>query len=127
MITIQRIDAEFDESSGLIKETTLLAIGSTTLVIGTVSIKHHKKTIAAIHSLFVEEPYRKQGIATLLMTAAEEIARTSGCIGAHLTVNSKVRFNVRIYQKRGYIVAYAYDDGSWLMTKSLDLRGLKPQ
>ncbi len=67
------------------------------------------KRIWILNDLFVDESYRKQGIAKLLMSAAEQFARETGAV--RLAVSTQIS-NVAaqaLYESLGYIKDKDFD------------------
>jgi GNAT superfamily N-acetyltransferase len=61
--------------------------------------------IPLVHPIAVAEPYRRQGVATLLMDAAEQLARDRGISTLGITVGLFDQYGPaqRMYGQRGYI------------------------
>ena len=81
--------------------------------------------IGHIVTIDVVEGWRRQGVGTLLMDAAEEWARKQGLVGMYLeTAEDNFRAQ-SFYRERGYEVAekveHYYSDGTaaWVMMKKL--------
>ncbi|MEE3717334.1 GNAT family N-acetyltransferase [Tumidithrix elongata RA019] len=71
------------------------------------------KRIWILNDLFVEEAYRKQGVAKLLMSAAENFARETGAIRIILSTQVSNLAAQSLYESLGYIQSkdfyhYAY-------------------
>jgi GNAT superfamily N-acetyltransferase len=60
------------------------------------------RRIWILNDLFVEESYRKRGVAKLLMSAAEEFARETGAIRIILSTQISNIAGQAIYESRGY-------------------------
>lgn len=56
-----------------------------------------------INDLYVDEAYRQQGVAKLLMEAAEEFARETGAIRTQLSTQISNDAARSLYESRGYI------------------------
>jgi GNAT superfamily N-acetyltransferase len=61
------------------------------------------KRIWILNDLFVDAPYRKQGIAKLLMSAAEQFARETGAIRLVLSTQISNIAAQSLYESLGYI------------------------
>jgi GNAT superfamily N-acetyltransferase len=61
------------------------------------------KRIWILNDLFVDAPYRKQGIAKLLMSAAEQFARETGAIRLVLSTQISNIATQSLYESLGYI------------------------
>ena len=61
--------------------------------------------IPLVHQIAVAGPFRRRGVATLLMDAAEQLARDLGIITLGITVGLFDEFGPaqRLYGRRGYI------------------------
>ena len=61
--------------------------------------------IPLVHQIAVAGPFRQQGVATLLMDAAEKIARDRGIVTLGITVGLFDEYGPaqRLYGRRGYI------------------------
>jgi diamine N-acetyltransferase len=68
---------------------------------------------AWIDELFVEAPYRGQGIGTQLLDLAERVTGDEGAQCLHLEVNRGNRA-IELYRRRGFV-----DHGRFLLTKHL--------
>ncbi|RUR79177.1 GNAT family N-acetyltransferase [Chlorogloeopsis fritschii PCC 9212] len=60
------------------------------------------KLIWILNDLYVEEPYRRKGIATLLMNAAEKYAKESGAVRFILATQISNTNAQKLYESRGY-------------------------
>lgn len=60
------------------------------------------KRVWILNDLFVEETYRKQGIATKLMDAAENFARETGAVRIALATHISNIAAQALYESRGY-------------------------
>jgi ribosomal protein S18 acetylase RimI-like enzyme len=78
---------------------------------------------AYVERLVVSSEYRRRGIARLLLTAAEDMAREAGMetVGLHVSVNNLVA--LRLYESEGYkeagrqrslVTGYVLDIREWL-------------
>lgn len=77
------------------------AIGFTQLYPSFSSVSMRR--IWILNDLFVEEDFRKKGVARLLMSAAEKFARETGAV--RIVLSTQI-FNVvaqKLYESRGYI------------------------
>lgn len=61
------------------------------------------KHIASIHSMYVKEDYRKQGIAKMLLEKVETFAKSSGVDRLNLSVVSTNEIAKRVYQMIGFV------------------------
>jgi GNAT superfamily N-acetyltransferase len=61
------------------------------------------KRVWILNDLFVDAPYRKQGIAKLLMSAAEQFARETGAIRLVLATQISNIAAQALYESLGYI------------------------
>jgi GNAT superfamily N-acetyltransferase len=61
--------------------------------------------IPLVHQIAVAGPFRRQGVATLLMDAAEQLARDRGIVTMGITVGLFDEYGPaqRLYGRRGYI------------------------
>jgi GNAT superfamily N-acetyltransferase len=61
--------------------------------------------IPLVHQIAVAGPFRQQGVATLLMDAAEQLARDRGIVSLGITVGLFDEYGPaqRLYGRRGYI------------------------
>ena len=61
--------------------------------------------IPLVHQLSVAEPFRRQGVATRLMDAMEELARSRGAGALGITVGLSEAYGPaqRLYVRRGYV------------------------
>ncbi len=90
---------------------SLIAIGGSD-VIGYVAIVwesnyagFRSRGIPLVHQIAVAGPYRRRGVATLLMDAAEQLARDRGIATLGITVGLFDEYGPaqRLYGRRGYI------------------------
>jgi len=58
-----------------------------------------------VHEIAVAGPFRRRGVATLLMNAAEELARDRGTVTLGITVGLSAEYGPaqRLYALRGYV------------------------
>ncbi|MBD2666603.1 acetyltransferase [Richelia sinica FACHB-800] len=61
------------------------------------------KRVWILNDLYVEESYRRRGIAKLLMNAAEEYAKESGAIRVILSTQTSNMTAQKLYEARNYI------------------------
>lgn len=61
------------------------------------------KKIWILNDLFVEEPYRKQGVAQQLMAAAEAFIQETGAIRVSLSTQISNAPAQSLYESRGYV------------------------
>ncbi|WP_271254347.1 GNAT family N-acetyltransferase [Pseudanabaena sp. Chao 1811] len=61
------------------------------------------KRVWILNDLFVDEPYRKQGVAKLLMNAAEQFARETGAVRLVLETQISNIAAQSLYESLGYI------------------------
>jgi GNAT superfamily N-acetyltransferase len=61
--------------------------------------------IPLVHQIAVAGPFRRRGVATLLMNAAEELARDRGTVTLGITVGLSAEYGPaqRLYALRGYV------------------------
>jgi GNAT superfamily N-acetyltransferase len=64
-----------------------------------------RRGVPLVHQLIVAEPFRRQGVATLLMDAAEQLARERNIATLGITVGLFDEYGPaqRLYGRRGYI------------------------
>ena len=67
------------------------------------------KRIWILNDLFVDEPYRKRGIAKRLMSAAEQFARETGAIRLALSTQISNIAAQSLYESLGYIKDKDFD------------------
>lgn len=67
------------------------------------------KRVWILNDLFVDEPYRKQGIAKLLMNAAEQFARQTGAVRLVLATQISNIAAQTLYESLGYIKDKDFD------------------
>lgn len=125
---IKRLDADFEEPEGLTHLTTLMFIAKLPAFVngvtvrGMLQIRHIGQVTASVRQLFVCPSDRFTGVASKLMDEAEEIATASKCRGVNLTINPKLEHLIGMYRRRGYLEAYAEENGGWVMIKPLNER-----
>jgi len=61
------------------------------------------KRVWILNDLYVEEPYRRRGIAKLLMSVAEEYAKESGAVKVILATHISNITAQKLYEARDYI------------------------
>lgn len=61
------------------------------------------KRVWILNDLYVEESYRRRGIAKLLMSAAEEYAKKSGAVRVILATQTSNVTAQKLYEARNYI------------------------
>jgi GNAT superfamily N-acetyltransferase len=66
------------------------------------------KRVWILNDLFVQETYRKQGVAKLLMDAAEGFARETGAVRITLATQISNVVAQSLYESRGYIEDEAF-------------------
>lgn len=112
---ILRLNSEVDGN----QSTLLIALGEGGIM-GKVELMAASRQSAGIARLFVRPEHRRTGVAATLMRHAEEIAlHDYSCHTVGLTLakdNSEAR---ALYDRLGYMLAYEYDDGSFIMCKRL--------
>ena len=82
--------------------------------------EYYQHADCAIYNLFVDEKYRKQGVARLLMETAEKEAKKLGCKSVQLEYdNESESFVLLWYQRIGYAVAAFGIGGHVLLVKKL--------
>jgi ribosomal protein S18 acetylase RimI-like enzyme len=67
------------------------------------------KRVWILNDLFVDESYRKQGIAKLLMSAAEQFARETGAVRLALSTQISNVAAQALYESLGYIKDKDFD------------------
>ncbi len=67
------------------------------------------KRVWILNDLFVDESYRKQGIAKLLMSAAEQFARETGAVRLALSTQISNVVAKSLYESLGYIKDKDFD------------------
>ena len=83
--------------------------------------KYYQHADCAIYNLWVDEKYRKQGSARLLMEAAEQEAKKLGCKSVQLEWDDKgsKHFVLAWYKRLGYRVMARNENGRLLLVKEL--------
>lgn len=97
--------------------------------------RYQKEGIGLVTALRVIPPFRRLGIAQMLLTAVEDIFRQKGCVAVQLNVAKDNAAARRLYKKAGYRIIgekhepwhYTTPDGSqktvdemeWVMEKML--------
>jgi ribosomal protein S18 acetylase RimI-like enzyme len=61
------------------------------------------KRIWILNDLFVEKDFRREGVAKLLMDAAERYARETGAVKMILATQVSNRRAQKLYEARGYL------------------------
>lgn len=95
------------DSTVLIARDCDRAVGFTQLYPSFSSVS--MKRVWILNDLFVDEPYRKQGIAKLLMSAAEQFARESGAVRLVLATQISNVAAQALYESLGYIKDKDFD------------------
>jgi GNAT superfamily N-acetyltransferase len=112
---ILRLDSEVEGH-----KSALLIVVAEGVMLGKVTLIAASRQSAGIARLFVRPDMRRIGVATALMERAHEIAlHDYDCQTVGLTLakdNSEAR---ALYDRLGYVLAYEYDDGSFIMCKRL--------
>ena len=83
--------------------------------------KYYQYGDCAIYNLWVDEKYRKQGSARLLMDSAEVEAKKLGCKSVQLEWDDKGSkpFVLEWYQRIGYRIKARNENGRLLLVKQL--------
>ena len=82
--------------------------------------KYYQHADCAIYNLWVDERYRKQGVARLLMETAVEEAKKLGCKSVQLEYDkSSESFVLEWYKRIGYRVMARNENGRLLLVKKL--------
>ena len=82
--------------------------------------KYYQHADCAIYNLYVDEKYRKQGVARLLMETAEKEAKKLGCKSAQLEYDKESEsFVLQWYQRLGYVVTACGIGDPLLLVKKL--------
>ena len=89
--------------------------------------KYYQHADCAIYNLWVDEKYRKQGVARLLMETAEKEAKKLGCKSVQLEYDKESEsFVLQWYQRLGYVVTACGIGGHLLLVKKLRCDTLSP-
>lgn len=83
--------------------------------------EYYQHADCAIYNLFVDEKYRKQGTARLLIETAEREAKKLGCKSVQLEWDDKGSkpFVLAWYKRLGYRVMARNENGRLLLVKEL--------
>ena len=82
--------------------------------------KYYQHADCAIYNLWVDDKYRKQGVARLLMETAEKEAKKLGCKSVQLEYdNESESFVLQWYKRIGYRVMARNENGRLLLVKKL--------
>ena len=83
--------------------------------------KYYQHADCAIYNLWVDEKYRKQGVARLLMETAEKEAKKLGCKSVQLEWNDKDTelFVLAWYKRLGYRIRARSEGGRLQLVKRL--------
>ena len=82
--------------------------------------KYYQHADCAIYNLCIDEKFRKQGTARLLMEAAEQEAKKLGCKSVQLEYDkSSESFVLQWYKRIGYVVTACGIGGPMLLVKQL--------
>lgn len=82
--------------------------------------KYYQHADCAIYNLWVDEKYRKQGVAHLLMETAEKEAKKLGCKSVQLEYDKESEsFVLQWYKRLGYVVTACGIGGPLLLVKKL--------
>ncbi len=66
--------------------------------------------LAEIKRMYIRPPARARGVATALLSALEEAARTLGCAAVRLDTGPKQVHALRLYRQAGYAEIPCYND-----------------
>ena len=111
---IKAIDMKVDK----VEQTTIVVLDDYE-IIGTVQLRYKGKKSACIWLLFVEENYRREGIATLLVNECCKMAKQEHCQTLGLIVDKDNEPAMSLYHKLGFKFSYEYEDNTYLMVKDL--------
>ena len=82
--------------------------------------KYYQHADCAIYNLWVDEKYRKHGVARLLMETAEKEAKKLGCKSVQLEYGKESEsFVLQWYKRLGYRVMARNENGRLLLVKKL--------
>ena len=83
--------------------------------------EYYQYADCAIYNLWVDEKYRKQGTARILMETAEREAKKLGCKSVQLEWDDKGSkpFVLEWYQRIGYRIKARNENGRLLLVKEL--------
>lgn len=82
--------------------------------------KYYQHADCAIYNLWVDEKYRKQGVARILLETAEKEAKKLGCKSVQLEYDEESEsFVLQWYKRLGYVVAACGIVGPLLLVKKL--------
>ena len=82
--------------------------------------KYYQHADCAIYNLWVDEKYRKQGVARLLMETAEKEAKKLGCKSVQLEYDKDSEsFVLQWYKRIGYRIKARNENGRLLLVKEL--------
>ena len=82
--------------------------------------KYYQHADCAIYNLWVDEKYRKQSVARLLMETAEREAKKLGCKSVQLEYDKESgSFVLQWYKRLGYVVTACGICGPLLLVKKL--------
>lgn len=82
--------------------------------------KYYQHADCAIYNLWVDEKYRKQSVARLLMETAEREAKKLGCKSVQLEYDKENgSFVLQWYKRLGYVVTACGIGGRLLLVKKL--------
>ena len=103
----RRYLAEHAEPGGasLIATSGSEAVGYVAIVWESSYAGFRSRGIPLVHQIAVSEPWRRRGVATLLMDAAEQLARDRGIASLGITVGLFDEYGPaqRMYGRRGYV------------------------
>jgi GNAT superfamily N-acetyltransferase len=93
------------DGSSLIATRGLDVVGYVAIVWESSYAGFRSRGIPLVHQLAVAGPFRQQGVATLLMDAAEQRARDQGIVTLGITVGLFDEYGPaqRLYGRRGYV------------------------
>jgi ribosomal protein S18 acetylase RimI-like enzyme len=120
MMKIHQLDARVDG----VRSTHLVAFFAEDFA-GSVDLLYQDRVSATVKELFVDNVYRGQGIGTALITRCCEIARNGGCETLGLSLAKDNSGAAEFYKKLGFIFAFQYDDGSFVVVKILIPEGIE--
>jgi GNAT superfamily N-acetyltransferase len=88
-------------------------------IAGTVAVTSTLKLTACIRQLYVDSGIRKHGVGTDLVNRCIGLAIEDGCVAVSLNLAKNNIGVAPFYMKLGFTLAYQFDDGDMILTKSL--------
>lgn len=96
----------------LIAEFNTYPIGTISAHIRRIDLRHPDRKRVYFYSLRVIDMFQGQQIGSLLLRAAEDHARSFGCVTASIAAAKDNHIACGLYQRRGYHII-GEDDGEW--------------